>query len=85
MERNPKPILVIKMPASTSLAMIHQSHKYIEEKKIENDYHVLIVSNGNKEGVDIEVFYDKNIKETDVEQLKQLIKDGFESKSNKQE
>lgn len=84
MERNPKPILVIKMPASTSMAMIHQSHKYIEEKKIENDYHVLIVSNGNNDQVDIEVFYDKDIKETDVEQLKQLIKDGFESKSNKQ-
>ena len=82
---NPKPILVIKMPDSTSLAMIHQSHNYVKEKGIENDYHVLIVSNGNKNQVDVEVFYDKDIKETDVEQLKKLIKDGFESKSNQQE
>ena len=35
---SPKPILVIKLPNSTSLNMIHQSHNYVKEKGVENDY-----------------------------------------------
>lgn len=83
--KSTKPILLIKMPASTSLEMIHQSHRYVEGKKIDVDYHVLIVSNGDKEEVDVEVYNSNDIKEEEFNQLKQLIKDGFTSKSNQQE
>ena len=78
MGNKPKPILVIKMSVSSSLMQIHQTHKYVEEKKIEEDYHVLIIG-GESKNVEIEVFYDKNIKETDIEQLKQLLNKGLKT------
>lgn len=84
MEKNPKPILVIKMPSRTNQAEILGAQESLKKKGVEDDYHILIVSNGNSKKVDVEVFYDKDIKEIDIEQLKQLIKDGFESKSNQQ-
>jgi hypothetical protein len=69
----PKPICVIYFDQVTGLDR-NRVQEYFDEKW--NDYHVLVVpSHDMEEVMELEVFYDKDFKETDYETLKALIMD----------
>lgn len=74
-----KPILVIKLPQNIGTQhAIAEAYKHMEERGISDEYHILIVSNGTSEAVDVEVFYDKDIEEKDIQTLREEVMQKFQ-------
>lgn len=81
MEQVVKPIFVIKLPRHFNQHDFNHVAKNCENKM--KDYHVLCVMNSAPD-VEFECFYNKDIKEVEIEALKQVIQNSLNSLYNKQ-
>lgn len=81
--KEPKPILVIKVPSNYTTQDYDSFTAGINKMPIGKDYHVLVIQNSKVEDISIEVFYSKDFKQTDFEQLEKMIKESWNHSSKK--
>lgn len=67
-----KPIFVIKLPGHFTLDDVAKIQHHTENKM--KDYHVLICRH-NEDDLGFECFYNKDIKEVEIEELKEMVRE----------
>ncbi len=65
-----KPILTVGVPM-----LSHEQHNEILKtlKQTINDYHIIVYNNNSVEEVKFEAFYEKDMSEIELEEIKQLV------------
>ena len=74
--KSPKPILVISLPYSASIADHQEARNNLYKKEIKDDYHILVIVSSKEETI-IEVFYEKDFNEVKFEELKEIVKNSL--------
>lgn len=69
-----KPILTVGVPM-----LSHEQHEEIIKtlKKTIDDYHIIVYTNNTNGEIIFEAFYEKDMSEIELEELKQLVTDSI--------
>jgi len=68
-----KPILIIKFPPSVGMAQV-DGVQYILEKKLKEDYYVIVIPLVKAEEIEFELLSVKDINEVEFEEVKEMIR-----------
>lgn len=74
--KNPKPILVVSLPYTASIANHQNVNESLYERGIGDDYHILVIISKKEETI-IEVFYEKDFNEVKFEELKEIVENSL--------
>ena len=74
--KSPKPILVVSLPYTASIADYQDVRESLYERGIGDDYHILVINSGKEETI-IEVFYEKDFNKVKFEELKEIVKNSL--------
>jgi len=74
--KSPKPMLVVSLPYSASVAGYQNIKESLYERGIGDDYHLLVINSG-KEETSTEVFYEKDFNKVKFEELKEIVENSL--------
>lgn len=71
-----KPIFTIGFPSSSNREQLTKTQEALS-LKLNEDYHVLVYATSKTDDVKFDLFNVTDVKESDIEELKQLVLDTF--------
>lgn len=83
MNRPIKPILIVKVPSSVLTQEQHRLTYLSLEDRFKEDYEILVIPLYTKQEIEIQVIFDKDIEESDLESLRKEILDEIQRDRSK--